>query len=224
MRVEGIILLALASSGCRNGDDLRVLAAASMEETIAEIAGPGAEISSGASSLLARQIDAGAPADVYVSASVEWVEWLEARGGAVETASIAGNRLMLIAPATEAPGNGRIALADPTHVPAGRYAKAALEATGAYEPTRVVAAADVRAVLALVERAEVDRGVVYATDVPLAGDRIRVIRTLRSPTPIRYAAARLSDRPAARALMERLTSPEGRAILRRHGFLPLDGE
>lgn len=222
MRLElrVFLLFALAGTACAERDGLRVLAAASMEEAVAEIAGPEVELSTGASSVLARQIAAGAPADLYISAGADWVTWLADRNLVRRSALIASNRLVVIAPAGETPDNGRIALADPSHVPAGKYAKAALEAAGRYEPNRIVAAANVRAALALVERGEVDLGVVYATDAALLGDRIRVLETLESPTPIQYAAALLTDRPAARALLERFTSPSARAVFGRHGFLP----
>ena len=138
----------------------------------------------GASNLLAQQLREGAPPGVFVSASVEWVDRLEG-WGLVESDSrvdLLGNSLVVIVPkgAADRPGRledlargeyARIALADPTAVPAGMYAKAALESAGVHEAlrNRVVAAQDVRMALSYVERGEVPVGIVYATDARASG-------------------------------------------------------
>src|SRR6185503_19169048 len=139
-------------------------------------------ISYGASSALAKQIENGAPADLFISADLDWMDYLEKKGLVAPGTrkNLLGNRLVLVAPAKQpvklaiapgfaigrAIGNGRIALADPQSVPAGKYAKAALEKLGVWDQVsgRVAAAENVRAALALVARGEAPLGVVYQTD------------------------------------------------------------
>ncbi len=199
------------------------------------------------SSDLARQIKGGAPADVFLSADEKWMDELE-KGGALAPGSrrdLLGNELVLIAPAKapfearaergfDLPGamaaragarpgdTGRIALADPSHVPAGRYARQALEHLGwwgSVEPM-VVPAADVRAALRLVEMGEAAAGIVYATDAR-ASKKVVVVLTIPADAhePIRYPIA-LTARasPEARQFLEYLASPEGEAIFERAGF------
>jgi molybdate transport system substrate-binding protein len=166
--------------------EARIYAAASLTEVIGAIAqkfeqatGSHVIASYGASNTLAQQLREGAPPGVFISASVEWVDRLEG-WGLVEPGSrvdLAGNTLAVIVPrgATDRPATlrdldnpkyGHIALADPVAVPAGKYAKAALEKAGAYDglKARIVAAQDVRTALAYVERGEAPVGIVYATD------------------------------------------------------------
>jgi molybdate transport system substrate-binding protein len=166
--------------------EARIYAAASLTDVIAElgkrfepIRGSHVVASYGASNTLAQQLHEGAAPGVFISASVEWVDRLEG-WGLVEPGTrvdLAGNSLVVIVPkgANERPASladlddakyARIALADPVAVPAGKYAKAALEQAGAYEglKARIVAAQDVRTALTYVERGEAAAGIVYATD------------------------------------------------------------
>ncbi|MCA3248411.1 MAG: molybdate ABC transporter substrate-binding protein [Azospirillum sp.] len=193
-----------------------------------------------ASSTLARQIEQGALADVFASADEEWMDHLGARGlVAPGTRRVfAGNRLVLIAPADRpraadigpatdfaallGPG-GRLAVGDPAHVPAGRYARQAFEALGRWSDLRgrIAAADNVRAALALVERGEAPLGVVYATDAR-ASARVAVVGIFPADLhpPIVYPAAIVArrDAPAARAFLAYLESADGKAVLRRFGF------
>ncbi|HUL46499.1 MAG TPA: molybdate ABC transporter substrate-binding protein [Steroidobacteraceae bacterium] len=236
-----------------------VFAAASLAEPVDEIARafaareaePGksaparvpVRTSFAASSVLAKQIEAGAPADVFVSADTEWMDYLDQRhlmrSGTRE--ELLGNELVLIAPAgstvqvTLGPGvdlipalaGGRLATGDPDSVPAGRYAQEALTKLGVWEKIapRLVRAENVRAALEYVARGEATLGVVYRTDA-LAEKRVRLVDVFPASThePIVYPVeltARASARAAAfEAFLE---SDAARQIFVRHGFerLPL---
>ncbi len=194
------------------------------------------------SSVLARQIDAGAPADVYISANPEWMDYL-AGEHAIEPESrvnLISNELVLIVPTDSRlhlsiePGfplaeglNGRrLAMADPDHVPAGIYAKAALIDLGVWPALveHLALTLDVRATLALVERGEAAAGIVYATDAAISS----AVRTLgvipaESHPPIAYPAAVVAgrDRPEVRDFFAFLTSAEATAVFARHGFKPV---
>ena len=223
-----------------------VLAAASLQESLSAAADAWAAkghgrpvLSFAASSALARQIDAGAPADLFVSADEAWMDDV-ARNGRVRAGtrlSFLLNRLVLIAPAGSAQriairpgfalaraiGDGRLAMADPDAVPAGRYGREALIRFGVWASIekRVARAENVRAALALVERGEAPLGIVYATDA-LASKRVRVIGVFPagSHAPITYPIARLTTATSAEAEPFRrfLLSAEGKAIFRRFGF------
>ncbi|WP_342250865.1 molybdate ABC transporter substrate-binding protein [Sphingomonas sp. OTU376] len=222
-----------------------VLAAASLQESMTAAADAWARkghvrpvCSFAASSALARQIAAGAAADLFASADEPWMDDIEKRGLIVPgtRTPFLGNRLVIVAPAgaplarpqdeLRALGKTRVAIADPDAVPAGRYAKAALESGGRWAAveTNIVRAESVRAALALVERGVVPRGIVYATDAQASGKvRIAAIFTERSHPPIRYPLARLkaSTSPDAEPFRRFLLSGEGKAIFRRFGFRPL---
>jgi molybdate transport system substrate-binding protein len=223
-----------------------VLAAASLQESLEAAAAAWAAkgharpvLSFAASSALARQVEAGAPADLFISADEEWMDTLAAKGliRSETRATMLGNRLVLIAPAasqvTLAPGpgfplaralgNGRLALADPQGVPAGRYAKQALENLGVWDTIadHVAAADNVRAALALVAQGETPLGIVYATDAA-AESKVRVVATFpaASHVPITYPLALLKTARSrdAEGLRAFLLSDEARAVFRRYGF------
>jgi molybdate transport system substrate-binding protein len=223
-----------------------VLAAASLQESMNAAADAWAKkgharpvLSFAASSALARQVDAGAPADLFVSADEPWMDDVERRGLIVPgtRAPFLGNRLVLVAPSGDVRpvtlarlpmslGNGRLAMADPDAVPAGKYGKAALEKLGLWNAVapRVVRAENVRAALALVERRAAPFGIVYLTDAR-ASLRVRIAATFPADShpPIRYPLARLkaSTSPDAEPFRRFLLSREGRAIFTRYGFAPL---
>ena len=188
-----VFVVGLSGASAGNGDgsgehkaEARIYAAASLTDVIGVVAkrfepirGSRVIASFGASNTLAQQLHEGAAPGIFISASVEWVETLEG-WGLVEPNSrvdLAGNALVVIVPkgATDRPATlrdlddpkyGHVALADPVAVPAGRYAKAALEKAGVFDglKARVVAAQDVRTALVYVERGEAPVGIVYATD------------------------------------------------------------
>ena len=229
-----------------------VFAAASLTNAFEEIGrqwrqagNPPARFSFAASSALARQIEAGAPAAIFASADAQWMDELARRGLIVpETRTdLLGNRLVLIAPVdTPLPpglgpnatvrrgidlagllGDRPLAVGDPDHVPAGRYARQALEALDLWPQAapRLARADNVRVALALVERGEAPYGIVYATDAA-ATPRVKVAATFPadSHTPIVYpvAVVRGHDGPAARGFLAFLGSPQAAAVFRRHGF------
>jgi len=223
-----------------------VLAASSLQESLSAAADSWARkgharpvISFAASSALARQIDAGAPADLFISADGEWMDFLAAHGRikGSSRSNLVSNRLVLIVPATsrlriviapgfalaKALGEGRLAMADPSAVPAGRYGQQALERLKVWPSVagRVARAENVRAALALVARGEAPLGIVYATDA-LAEPRVKVLGAFpeASHEPIVYPMALLSRsaNPDADGFRRYLLSAEGKAIFRRFGF------
>lgn len=195
---------------------------------------------------LAKQVEAGAPVDVFISADEQWMDWLDQRGliDRSSKVAIAGNTLAIIGintPLFEAPidskadilralGDGRLAIGDPGSVPAGRYAKAAMTALGMWDDVkdRIALAENVRGVLELVRRGEARIGVVYATDV-LAAKGVPMIGRFPngSHRPIVYWAARINGRDSApvRALLTELAGENARRHLDAAGFLPFcDGK
>jgi molybdate transport system substrate-binding protein len=229
----------------RTGGRLLVFAAASLSDALAEVdraftAATGVRVNASyaASSILAREIEAGAPADVFFSADLAWVDYLEKRGllKAGSRRNVLGNSLVLVAPADRAlelpirPGfdlaaaldGGRLAIADPDSVPAGEYARAALTKLGAWSRVadRLVRGENVRAALAYVARGEAPLGIVYRTDAQ-AEKRVRVVDVFPedSHPPIVYPVA-LTARapPEAARLVEFLTGEAAREIFTRYGF------
>lgn len=191
-----------------------------------------------ASSTLARQIARGAPADIYLSANQGWMDWLDDRGKleAGSRIDLLGNRLVLIVPSGNkeeftlsdglgaALGESRLAVADPDHVPAGVYAKSALQNLGLWPALspRLARMQNVRATLAVVERRGVLAGIVYASDAA-ASRRVRVADLVDGSThaPIRYPLAIVAGRASEPVLAcyEHLLSPAAVAIFEAHGFL-----
>jgi molybdate transport system substrate-binding protein len=234
-------------------ESVLVFAAASLTDAVSEVAGRyqestgvGVKLSFAASSTLGRQIEAGAPAQIFVSANESWMDQLQASGLIIAESRIApvGNALVLIAPIdSRLPpfnpgpdsnllsllgGDGRLALGDPAHVPAGTYAREALQKLGLWSAleSRLALADNVRAALALVSRGEAPLGIVYATDASVG--KVRVLGTFpaSSHAPIRYPVAivRGGNTAPARAFFEFLTGDVGLGILERHGFQRLATE
>ena len=228
---------------------LTVFAAASLKESLDEAAaayqhatGTPVRVSYAASSALARQIEQGAPAQVFASADLEWMDYLQKRNriDAGSRRNLLGNRLVLVAPQAGAGkvdlsrpgaiaaalGEGRLAIAQTASVPAGKYGRAALESLGQWNglSARLAETESVRAALMLVARGEAPLGIVYASDAK-AEPRVRVVATFpdTSHPPIVYPVAALRDAPAsAREFVRWLSSPAARAIFERRGFDVLD--
>jgi len=226
-----------------------VFAAASLKTALDAIAGEWrrqggkeATISYAASSTLAKQIDNGAPAGLFISADAEWMDYLQERQliDPKTRGDLLGNRLVLIAPASTgsstqiAPGfplaallgDGHLAMADPASVPAGKYGKAALERLGVWSTVenRVAAAENVRAALLLVARGEAPLGIVYRTDAA-AEPSVRVVGTFPpdSHPPIVYPMALTrSAGPDSRAFAAYLRGPAARPLFEGQGFTVLD--
>ena len=223
-----------------------VLAAASLQESLNAAADDWARrghrrpvLSFAASASLARQVEAGAPADLFISADEEWMDHVagQNRLRVGTRADFVTNALVLVAPVASpvklriapgfglarALGGGRLAMGDPETVPAGRYGKQALTALGVWTAVAPNSARgdSVRAALALVARGEAPLGIVYATDA-LAEPKLRVVGTFppASHEPIRYPLALLatSSSPDAEPFRRFLLSGAGRAIFRKFGF------
>lgn len=236
----GLLLTACSAPAAQQESGPTVLAAASLQEALTDAgeawaaAGhPAPRLSFAGSSALARQVEAGAPADLFVSADEQWMDYLAARDllrpGSRRV--IATGDLVLVAPLnSDASGiaalsRSRLALADPDAVPAGRYAKAALQSLDLWAgvASRVVPAENVRAALALVERGEVPLGVVYASDARVS-PKVKIVYRFApdSHAPIRYPAAilRTAAHPDTAAFLDFLASAAGQRILAGRGFGP----
>ncbi len=225
---------------------LTLFAAASTTDVLTEVArqferenNTCVRLSFASSSTLARQIERGAPAHVFLSANAEWMNYLEARG-AIQMASrrdLLSNTLVLVAPTStdlelpsppdaslpRALGDRYLVMGDPAHVPAGRYGRQALEALGLWAPLegRVAYAASVREALTLVARNEAAFGITYATDARISED-VRIVARFPDDTHERilYSVAIVQgdSHPAARILLAFLESPWAREVYKRYGF------
>lgn len=240
--------LAVLMPGAARAETITVFAAASLTTALAEIE-TGFEAASGhdlvialaGSSSLARQIQQGAPADVFLSASPDWMDVLQADGLIEPDArfDLLGNRLVLVAHGDAAPveigpdldlmarlGDGRLAMALVESVPAGVYGKAALQSLGLWETVapQVAQADNVRAALAFVATGEAPLGIVYATDAT-ADARVTIVGTFpeNSHPPIVYPVADLANRdtPAEAEFLAYLRGPQARAAFERQGFAVL---
>ncbi|MEQ8357685.1 MAG: molybdate ABC transporter substrate-binding protein [Kiloniellaceae bacterium] len=236
-----------AGDSAGNGEEaVTIFAAASTTDALTEIAEAYAAATGrsirpvvAASSTLARQIAQGAPADLYLSANAEWMDLLAGQRVIVAESRVAllSNRLVLVAPAASPLqlrlseeidlaallGDGRLAIGDPNHVPAGTYARQALQTLGLWDQVvdKLAQAGNVRAALALVDRGEAAAGIVYETDAAIAS-RVRVVDAFpaRAAPEIAYPLAIVAghDRPAVRAVYDFLRSDAATAIFAKHGF------
>lgn len=225
--------------------DVLIFAASSLQTALDELADPirkatgtGVKVSYASSSALARQIVEGAPADIFISADLDWMNYVAERKliRAESRVDLLGNRLVLIAPRDRpvklkidkafplaaALGSGRLALANPASVPAGKYAQAALTSLGVWESVanRIAAAENVRAALLLVSRGEAALGVVYFTDAT-ADAGVAVVGTFPPAThpAIVYPAALLStSAPEAARVLEFLKSDAAWPAFAGQGF------
>jgi molybdate transport system substrate-binding protein len=245
----GAILVAMLTSALASlaaAADITVFAAASLKEALDEQAktfeaasGDKVVISYGGSNTLAKQIEGSAPADLFISADLDWMDYVDQRkllmGGT--RVNLLRNTLVLIAPASStsalkigpnfglasALGQEKLAMANPDSVPAGKYGKAALEALGVWGSVekQVARAENVRAALALVSRGEAPFGIVYATDA-FSDKGVRIVDTFPANThpPIVYPAAVLasSKSSAAKPLLDYLKSVGARRVWEKYGF------
>ena len=240
-----------AASSCAKAvpasEPVTIFAAASLTPVVEDLLqsnGDRAQASrlhTAATSTLARQLESGAEADLFLSAHPEWIEWLVEREllDPDSVREIASNELAWIVPADSADSasfeiregvaleladDARLAVGDPAHVPLGRYTQEALRnlEAWAYLEDRLLPTLDARSALRLVELGEAEAGIVYASDAALSN---RVVIRARFPRelhqPIRYqAAARPGASPAALALLDTLSSPAAMPSFRSFGFLP----
>ena len=236
----------MAPSIARAGGVITVFAAASLQESLTAAgavftarSGTSVRFSFGASSAIARQISQGAPADVILTADEEWMDWLAGKSLIVPASRrrLLSNQLVLIAPAgarttlkirpgmplAKALGAGRLAVADTTAVPAGRYARASLTALGVWGSVadRLLPGENVRAALAYVSRGEAPLGIVYATDAR-AEPKVKIVGVFpeSSHPPIVYPGAltAASRNAGGAAFLRFLQGAQARAIFKRYGF------
>ncbi|UOV02676.1 molybdate ABC transporter substrate-binding protein [Pseudoxanthomonas mexicana] len=247
-----LIAVSLAPTAARAQDDagITVFAAASLKEALDDAAaayrkqtGVPVRVSYAASSALARQIEQGAPADVFFSADLEWMDYLQQRNrlDVATRRSLLGNRLVLIAPRASkaqvdlkrpatllaALGDGRLAVGQTRTVPAGKYAKASLESLSLWNGVRprLAESESVRAALMLVARGETRLGIVYASDAKAEPDvRVVAIFPEDSHPPIVYPVAALRGARAAQAarFVQWLASPAADALFTKRGFAVKD--
>jgi molybdate transport system substrate-binding protein len=248
-----ILAIALLLAACGPAGDERepvtVLAAASLTDALEAVGadyfaatGEAVRFSFASSSTLARQVEAGAPAAIFASANEEWMDHLAARDLIEADTRVApiGNALVLVAPAGSPLADvrvnsaldlavllgpeGRLAVGDPAHVPAGQYAEAALRALGLWASVErhLAPAMDVRAALALVERGETPLGIVYATDARAsAGVKIVGVFPPDSHPPVTYPFAILGDQRTeeTEGFFDYATGAPGLAVFERYGFV-----
>jgi molybdate transport system substrate-binding protein len=242
-----VLLWGAASSPATAEDKtLTVFAAASMKNALDDIdaaftAKTGIKVAASyaASSTLAKQIEQGAPADVFVSADTDWMDYAIGKKNIDEPTrvNLLGNSIVLIAPkdtkidnVTIAPGfdlaklagDGKIATGDVKAVPVGKYAKAALEKLGAWQAAepKFAMADSVRAALTLVARGEAVLGIVYATDAKVEPG-VKVVGTFPADShpPIIYpVAATTTAKPEAKSYLDYLHSQAAKAVLEKYGF------
>lgn len=242
-----LVAPALVMPVAARAQNVTIFAAASLTDALKDAAAvwqrqghPPLRLSFASSSTLARQIAQGAPADIFASADEKWMDYLASRKLIVPKTrkDLFGNDLVLVVPAdhprhvTIRKGfdlmallgpNGRLAVGDPTHVPAGIYAKQALTWLGVWQQVKghLAPALDVRAALLLVERDEAPAGIVYSTDAASTkGVMTAGVFPNDSHKPIAYpfAIVKGHDTPEARALLKFLESPAGLSIFAARGF------
>ncbi|HKY92370.1 MAG TPA: molybdate ABC transporter substrate-binding protein [Nevskiaceae bacterium] len=239
-----LLALLVAAPAADAEDRVRVFAAASLTNALTEIGAaweqaghPKPVLAFGASSALAKQVEAAAPADLFASADLAWMDYLDRRGkvDAATRTNLLGNTLVLIVPKGRRldiemkPGfdfaaafSGKLCTGEPGVVPVGIYAKQGLESLGWWTAiaSRVVGTDDVRTALAFVERGECAVGIVYATDAAISG-KVEVLATFPpgSHEPIVYPFATVKGaRPEASAFLDYLAGPDAAAVFTRYGF------
>ena len=246
MRFLLALCLVLAPLAAK-AQELTVFAAASLTDAMKDVSAQWAQaghqplrLSFGSSSTLARQIEQGAPANLFASADIKWMDFLAEKKLIVpETRKdLLSNDVVLVVPADKPQHvtinagfdilsllgpNGRIATGDPKHVPIGIYAEQALRKLGMWDKVepRLARTEDVRAALLLVERGEAPAGIVYATDAAVSkGVMIAGVFPANSHDTVTYpfAVVKSGDNAEARALMTYLSGPQAREIFARRGF------
>ena len=255
--VRGIAVLAClawalasgAAPALAQGKPVLVFAAASLKNALDDIdaayakdTGKQVTVSYAASSALAKQIEGGAPADLFISADLDWMDYLDQRKliKPGTRATMLGNTLVIVAPSSSTAqidikagfplatllGGGRLSMADPASVPAGKYGKAALEKLGVWASVqdKLAQAENVRAALLLVSRGEAPLGIVYRTDAA-SDPGVKVVGTFPKDThpPILYPAALTagSANPDAAAYFAYIRSAKAKPLFEKQGFAVL---
>lgn len=247
------VSISLFASAPAQAEDITIFAAASLKTALDDIAadwqattGNTAVISYGGSSALAKQIQQGAPADLFISAAVNWMDTLEAEGliNVATRKNLLGNTLVLVAHGSDAPavtigpeldlagllGDGKLSMAMVDSVPAGQYGKEALMSLGLWQDVEgsVAQSENVRAALALVQTGEAPFGIVYGSDAIAdseADRKVTVVGTFPadSHAPIIYPVAQIasSTKPEATEFLDQLSSDAAKGIFEGQGFVVL---
>jgi molybdate transport system substrate-binding protein len=252
MRLRNLLLIAFAFAALARpalaADTITIYAAASLTDALNDIdaayqkkTGIEVKASFASSSTLAKQIEQGAPAQVFASADTKWMDYLDKKNLIDDSSkkNLLGNALVVIAPSDSVVGpqaisasfdwakflgaDGKLAVGDPDHVPAGIYAKESLTNLGAWNSLQVhlARADDVRGALAFVERGEAPLGIVYVTDARISKKaKIVGVFPASSHSPIVYpfAIVKGAGSPAVAAYFGYLTGPEAASVFRRYGF------
>ncbi len=241
----GLAMLSVAKEAAAKSENvtITVFAAASLTDALTEAGGQFSarynltvRHSFSSSAQIARQLVAGAPADLFIAADTKWMDYaIERRLVRPETRRLlTGNSLVIVAPANatehsrsadwpSALGSGRLVTGDPDSVPLGRYAREALQFLGLWSQLgpRIARAENARAALVLVARGEAPLGIVYASDA-LGESRVRVVARVesRAHSTIVYPAAIVSNaNPSTVTYLDFLMSEDGQKIFERYGFL-----
>jgi molybdate transport system substrate-binding protein len=241
-----VSLAAIPAPAAAQDKSLTIFAAASMKNALDEIdaaytakAGVRITVSYAASSALAKQIEQGAPADVFISADTDWMDYATSKKAINESSrvNLLGNSIVLIAPKdskldnvnigpgfdlAKLAGDGRIATGDVKSVPVGKYAKAALERLGAWQAAepKFAMAESVRAALTLVARGEAVLGIVYSTDAKVEPG-VKIVGTFPAdshPAIVYPVAATTTAKPEAADYLAFLRSTAAKSILEKYGF------
>ena len=246
--MRALLLIALLLlPGIARAQSLTMFAAASLTDALQDVAAAWQRqghakpvFSFGASSTLARQIEQGAPANVFASADEKWMDYLDQHGlvAAGTRRDLLSNQLVLIMPVVHPRHvkidtgmdlmallgpDGRLATGDPAHVPVGLYAMQALKKLGLWDAvqSRLAPTADVRAALLLVERGEAPAGIVYRTDAAVSHNVMTAgvfPESTHDPISYPFAVTKSGDTPEARAFLAFLSSPTAKAIFMQRGF------
>jgi molybdate transport system substrate-binding protein len=243
------VAIAFAPTAALAQDGLVIFAAASLKNALDDIATgwkdsgkPAAKISYAASSALAKQLEQGAPADLFISADTDWMDYVEKKDLIKKDTrvNLLGNKIVLIAPKdskatvdvkqgfdlSKALAGGKLAMANVDSVPAGKYGKAALEKLGAWDGVKgsIAQAENVRAALLLVARGEAALGIVYSTDAA-AEPNVKIVGTFPADShpPIIYPAAvtKGAKSPDAQPFLDLLKSAKARPAFEKQGFAVL---
>ncbi|CAM3443416.1 MULTISPECIES: molybdate ABC transporter substrate-binding protein [Yersinia] len=245
----GAVAAATLSGQAAAAENITVFAAASLTNALQDISSQyhkekdvDVVASYASSSTLARQIEQGAPADLFISADQQWMDYAIDKKQIVDNTryTLLGNKLVLIAPKDskidkvsidkqtewkKLLDGGRLAVGDPDHVPAGIYAKEALEYLGAWTTLspEMARANNVRSAMALVERAEAPLGIVYGSDA-IASNKVKVVGVFpeQSHKPVEYPMAIVKghENATVSAFYDYLKGPEAAAVFKRYGFTP----
>lgn len=235
------LMITVSAQTVRADKGPTVFAAASLRDVLEDAAaeyqklsGQNVRLVLAASSVLARQIDAGAPAQIYISADEEWVDWLAVQG-AIDKGNhrvVARNALVVgFAEGAKPPQKldhmlfaGRFAMGDPSHVPAGRYAVSALEKMNVWDVVQAnaVYAENVRVALEFLRRGEVTAAIVYRSDLTVAPELVKAYTFPgESHAPIRYVAVPVKNGDASAAgFLEFLSGERGQTLFAKYGFDP----